>query len=123
MGDEGPLEKVKDVGHKIEHEIEKDIDLVAEKTHMKPWMILAILGVIVVVILGLIGWCIFRFFKKKKPKGAEEKGKEDDENALVDNEEANAEEIEEAEQEEAKGRIPSDWNTISLYRNSKSQLL
>jgi len=103
--DEGPLEKVKDVGHKIEHEIEKDIDLVAEKTHMKPWMILAILGVIVVVILGLIGWCIFRFFKKKKPKGAEEKGKEDDENALVDNEEANAEEIEEAEQEEAKGRI------------------
>merc|ERR1739846_259820 len=68
-------------------------------------MILAILGVIVVVILGLIGWCIFRFFKKKKPKGAEEKGKEDDENALVDNEEANAEEIEEAEQEEAKGRI------------------
>jgi len=103
--DGGPLEKVKDVGHKIEHEIEKDIDLVAEKTHMKPWMILAILGVIIVVILGLIGWCIFRFFKKKKPKGAEEKGKEDDENALVDNEEANAEEIEEQEQEEAKGRI------------------
>ena len=56
-------------------------------------MILAILGVIVVVILGLIGWCIFRFFKKKKPKGAEDKGKEDDENALVDNEEANAEEV------------------------------
>ena len=54
---------------------------------------MAILGVIVVVILGLIGWCIFRFFKKKKPKGAEEKGKEDDENALVDNEEANAEEV------------------------------
>lgn len=103
--DEGVVDKVKDVGHKIEHEIEKDIDLVAEKTHMKPWMILAILGVIVVVILGLIGWCIFRFFKKKKPKGAEEKGKEDDENALVDNEEANAEEIEEQEQEEAKGRI------------------
>lgn len=103
--DEGVVDKVKDVGHKIEHEIEKDIDLVAEKTHMKPWMILAILGVIIVVILGLIGWCIFRFFKKKKPKGAEEKGKEDDENALVDNEEANAEEIEEAEQEEAKGRI------------------
>jgi len=48
--EESPLDKVKDVGHKIEHEIEKDIDLVAEKTHMKPWMILAILGVIIVVI-------------------------------------------------------------------------
>lgn len=103
--EEGVVDKVKDVGHKIEHEVEKDIDLVAEKTGMKPWMVLAILGVIVVVILGLIGWCIFRFFKKKKPKGAEDKSKEDDENALVDNEEANAEEIEEAEVEEAKGRI------------------
>jgi len=72
---------------------------------MKPWMILAILGVIVVVILGLIGWCIFRFFKKKRPKGAEDgKDKQDDENALVDNEEANAEEVE-AEAEEVKGRI------------------
>ena len=56
-------------------------------------MVLAIIGVIVVVILGLIGWCIFRFFKKKRPKGAEEKDKQDDENALVDNEDANVEEV------------------------------
>merc|ERR1711874_250090 len=37
--------------------------------------------------------------------GAEEKDKQDDENALVDNEEANVEEVEEQAQEEAKGRI------------------
>jgi len=102
---EGFLDKVKDVEHKIEKEFNKDVGIVAEKTHMKPWMVLAILGVIVVVILGLIGWCIFRFFKKKRPKGAEEKDKQDDENALVDNEDANVEEVEPEEQEEAKGRI------------------
>ena len=56
-------------------------------------MILTIFAVILVAILGLIGWCIFRFFKKKRPKGAEEKDKQDDENALVDNEEANVEEV------------------------------
>merc|ERR1711963_802824 len=72
---------------------------------MDTWMILTIFAVILVAILGLIGWCIFRFFKKKRPKGAEEKDKQDDENALVDNEEANVEEVEEAAQEEAKGRI------------------
>merc|ERR1711963_992478 len=90
---------------KVEHEIEKDVNLVAEKTHMKPWMVLTIVGVIIVVVLALIGWCIWRFFKKKRPKGAEDKGAQDDENALVDNEEANVEEVEEKVQEEAKGRI------------------
>merc|ERR1719412_2917132 len=72
---------------------------------MKPWMVLTIVGVIIVVLLGLMGWCIWRFFKKKRPKGAEDKDKQDDENALVDNEEANVEEVEEKQQEEAKGRI------------------
>lgn len=105
--------KIKDVGHKIEDEFNKDVNLVAEKTHMKPWydrklifasaffisiscyrMVLTIVGVIVVVVLGLIGWCIWRFCKKKRPKGAEDgKDKQDDENALVDNEEANIEEV------------------------------
>ena len=56
-------------------------------------MVLVIVAVIVLVVLGLIGWCIWRFFKKKRPKGAEKDKAEDDENALVDNEEANAEEV------------------------------
>ena len=47
---------------------------------------------IVLVVIGLIGWCVYRFCKKKRPKGAEDKtAKQDDENALVDNEEANIE--------------------------------
>jgi len=102
----GALEKVKEVEQKIEKAVEEDvIDPIKAKTGMDTWMILTIFAVILVAILGLIGWCIFRFFKKKRPKGAEEKDKQDDENALVDNEEANVEEVEEAAQEEAKGRI------------------
>ena len=54
---------------------------------------MTIVGVIIVVVLALIGWCIWRFFKKKRPKGAEGKEGQDDENALVDNEEANVEEV------------------------------
>jgi len=98
-------EKKESIIKKVEHELEKDVNLVAEKTHMKPWMVLTIVGVIIVLVLAGIGWCIYRFFKKKRPKGAEGKDGQDDENALVENEDANVEEVAEAEQEEAKGRI------------------
>jgi len=103
--EEGVLEKVKDFEKDVEKEVEKGVDTIAEKTHMKPWMVLSIIGVIILVIIGLIGWCIWRFFKKKRPKGAEAGDKQDDENALVDNEEANVEEVEEKQEEEAKGSI------------------
>ena len=57
-------------------------------------MIFAIIAVIILVVIGLMGWCIWRFCKKKRPKGEEKKGPaQDDENALVDNEEANIEDV------------------------------
>lgn len=74
-------------------------------------MVLSIVGVIVVVIIGLIGWCIYRFFKKKRPKGAEGNDKQDDENALVDNEEANVEEVSKALQ------IFALLQAFSIYTN------
>merc|ERR1712045_786917 len=74
---------------------------------MKPWMILSIITGILVLILVLIGWCIWRFCKKKRPKGAAEDGKDEDEKDLVNNEEEQAEEIEEEkkENEDFKGKI------------------
>ena len=57
-------------------------------------MVFAILAVIVLVILGLVGWCIYRFCKKKRPKKDGEKDpREDDENALVENEEVKEEDV------------------------------
>ena len=56
-------------------------------------MVLTIVGVIIVLVLAGLGWCIWRFFKKKRPKGAEGKDGQDDENALVENEDANVEEV------------------------------
>ena len=34
-------------------------------------MILAILAAIVLVVVALVGWCVWRFCKKKRPKGNE----------------------------------------------------
>merc|ERR1711997_814949 len=102
----GVIEKVKEIEHEVEEKFEENVvDPIKDKTGLEAWQILTIFAVILVAILAGIGWCVYRFFKKKRPKGAEEGKKEDDENALVDNEEANVEEVEEEQKDEAKGRI------------------
>ena len=66
--------------------------------------IFLIVALILLGLLGGLGWFVLRFFKKKKPTGAEEKV-EGDEEGLVDNEEK-AEEVEkEPEEEEKAGKI------------------
>jgi len=100
------VDKIKDVGHTIKEKEEEAVDFVVDKTGMKPWMVITIVAVIFVSILAGIGWCIYRFMKKKKPKGAEDgKDAKDDEQGLVDGEQVEAEEVEPAEQQEEKGRI------------------
>lgn len=103
---------IKEVGHDIEEEFidledkaEDALKPVAEAAHMEPWMLLAIIAGIVVVLIGVGIWCLWRFCKKKKPKGAQDGG-EEDEAGLVGNEEEVAEEIEAPKGEEQnQGRI------------------
>lgn len=105
------MEDVKEAEHKVEEEIihleEKAEDIVApaaKKVGMEPWMILAIIAGIVLVLIGVGIWCIWRFCKKKRPKGQAEQ--EDDEKDLVNNEEEVAEEIEETKgEDDFKGKI------------------
>ena len=67
-------------------------------------MLLSIIAGIIVVLIGVGIWCAWRFLKKKKPKGANEGG-EDDEAGLVGNEEEVAEEIEAPKEVESQGKI------------------
>ncbi|XP_040565792.1 synaptotagmin 1 [Lepeophtheirus salmonis] len=90
--------------HTAEDKVNEGANFLSKKTNMQPWMWLAIFAAIVLVILGICGWCIYRFCKKKRPKGASDK-KDDDENALVENEEAPVEDLEEKKEEESRGRI------------------
>lgn len=66
------------------------------------------MAAITLVILGLVGWCVYRFCKKKRPKGIEKgEGAQDDEDGLVAHEEVKEDE-EDAEkklEDEAKGRL------------------
>jgi len=104
---EGVVEKIKEAPKLIKNEFNKDVKIISEKTKIPTWGIFTIFAVIVLVVIGLIGWCVWRFMKKKKPKGAEDKkAGEDDENALVDNEEANIEDVDlDEKKEEGHGRL------------------
>jgi hypothetical protein len=102
---ENVLDKTKHKLEDLEHKAEDALAPVAEKLHVKPWMILAAIATVVVILLAVGGWCAFRFLKKKRPKGADE-GMDDDERDLVGNEEDQAEEIEDPNKnEEFKGKI------------------
>lgn len=107
----GVMDEIKEAEHKVEekfeeleHKAEEKLAPVAETLHMKPWMLLAIIAGVVVVLIGVGIWCAWRFLKKKKPKGSAEGG-EDDEAGLVGNEEEVAEEIEAPKEVESQGKI------------------
>ena len=85
---------------KVEHEVEEDAEIVAEKTGMEPWMVLSLFAVLLLVIIGLLGFCIWRFFAKKRGKKDTTK-KNIDEQGLVEGEE----EIDINEDDQVKVRI------------------
>jgi len=70
----------------VEHEVEKDAGMVADKTGMPPWMVLALFALLLLVVIGLLVFCIWRFFAKKRVKKDASK-KNVDEQGLVDGEE------------------------------------
>ena len=71
----------------------------ATKTGMSHWQVFGVFILIVLIVVGLIGWCLFRFLRKKRPAdhkkgGKGEKGAAGDEEGLVENEEEDLKEEE-----------------------------
>lgn len=114
--------KAKDEGfvERIEHEIEHDVDVIADSTGMKTWQVFALIGIFLLALAGLLGWCGWRFLRKKrKPKEEAKKDVRDDEDALVANDEKELEE--EAEKKPAteylgklQYELKYDFNTQTL---------
>jgi len=113
----GFMDTIKDAEKAVEKEFNKDVDLVKDATGMDTWMVITLFAVIVLSIVGLCGWCVWRFLKKKRPKGVEKPTK-DDEDALVGNEEIKEEDEEQKVEVEAKGqlryRLEYDFTTQEL---------
>ena len=76
--------------------MDKDVNLVAEKTGMKGWQVFCIFILCAVALVGLTGWCVWRFCRKKRRGKSDIKAGDitkdtdddkDDLQALVTNEE------------------------------------
>merc|ERR1712079_788275 len=50
----------------IKAELDKDVDLVANKLGVQPWHVIFFVVVLVLAVIGLVAWCVFRFFRKKR---------------------------------------------------------
>lgn len=111
---------------KVKNEVDRDVDLVADKTGMKGWQVLSLFVVIVLALAGLIGWCVWRFFRKKR-KGkdgkdgkvpADNEDDKDDLQALVTNAEEELKEEENKPGIEFLGKVQYelryDFNTQTL---------
>jgi len=76
----------------MKENMDETVAHVAMKTGLKRWHVVMAIILLVCAVIGLCGWCLWRFFKKKRPKDGKKKkdGKtdgEDDEDFLVENEE------------------------------------
>jgi len=106
--------------HTVEAEVESDAEAVAEKTGMQPWMVLSLFAVVLLVIIGLLGFCIWRFFAKKRGKKDTTKANID-EKGLIEGEEdidINEEELVKPPENEYLGKLQYelkyDFNTQTL---------
>merc|ERR1711983_686609 len=76
----------------MKENMDETVAHVAMKTGLKRWHVVMAIILLVCAVIGLCGWCLWRFFKKKRPKDGKKKkdGKtdgEDDEDFLVEDEE------------------------------------
>ena len=44
-------------------QVERDVDLVADKTGMKRWMVVGLIALVIVVAVAGIAFCTYRFFR------------------------------------------------------------
>jgi len=70
----------------VEDELKEDTDTVADQTGLRPWQVVALLAVVLLSLVGLVWFCVFRFCAKKRNKKVERK-KNQDEQGLVAGEE------------------------------------
>ena len=75
-----------DLLKQVENEIKEDTTVVADKTGLQPWLVLTLVALILLSLVGLIGFCVYRFCAKKRSKKGEVK-KNQDEQGLVEGEE------------------------------------
>eukprot|EP00092_Neocalanus_flemingeri_P021345 GFUD01023134.1.p1 GENE.GFUD01023134.1~~GFUD01023134.1.p1 ORF type:complete len:426 (+),score=161.42 GFUD01023134.1:54-1331(+) len=75
-----------DMIKRVEEEVKEDTKVVADRTGLEPWQVVALVATILLCLVGLVVFCAYRFCAKKRNKKGEVK-KNQDEQGLVEGEE------------------------------------
>ena len=68
----------------VEEEIDKDAHIIADSTGMPMWSVFLLFAVIVLLVVGLLVFCFYRLFAKKRTKKDQKQKEELDEQAILD---------------------------------------
>ena len=68
----------------VEEEIDKDAHIIADSTGMPMWSVFLLFAVIVLLVVGLVAFCFYRLFAKKRTKKDQKQKEELDEQAILD---------------------------------------
>jgi len=68
---------------RVEQEVERDARIVADTTGMPTWSVFVLFAVILLAVIGVIGWCAWRLLAKKRTK-KDQKQADIDEQAILD---------------------------------------
>ena len=68
----------------VEKEIDKDAHIISSSTGMPTWSVFLIFAIIILLVLGLLVFCFYRLFAKKRTKKDQKEKEELDEQAILD---------------------------------------
>ena len=67
-----------------EKEMEKDAHIISDSTGLPTWSVFLLFAVIIILIVGLVAFCFYRLFAKKRAKKDLKQKEELDEQAILD---------------------------------------
>ena len=68
----------------VEEELDKDAHIIADSTGMPMWSVFLLFALVVLLVVGLVAFCFYRLFAKKRTKKDQKQKEELDEQAILD---------------------------------------
>ena len=68
----------------VEEELDKDAHIIADSTGTPMWSVFLLFALVVLLVVGLVAFCFYRLFAKKRTKKDQKQKEELDEQAILD---------------------------------------
>ena len=84
LGEDEKVRVRRNIIEDVEEEIDKDAHIISDSTGMPTWSVFLLFAIIILLIIGLLAFCFYRLFAKKRAKKDQKQKEELDEQAILD---------------------------------------